>query len=287
MARKQRRLEQVATAANEPKEKTSYKDPFQSKIGEKIESAGQIFVGKGRTIMYGVAGLVVLAILIGIFYQWNRRSTGAAQAALGKAIEISQARVTDAPAPATSTEKTYKTEKDRADAAIAAFQNVVDKFGGAAGEKAKYFIAVNRLTIDRAAGILELEGLAKGSSDVGKLSKFALAQTKAEDGKFDEAAALYQELAAMPDPIIAKETINFQLAKVYEKQGKKQEAADLYYSIAKAASDAKDSDGKAIPMSQTARDAKDKVKELDPEKAKDINEAPPANPFGGAPISLQ
>ncbi len=287
MARKQRRLEHVATAPNEPKEKIQYKDPFQSKIGEKVESAGQIFVGKGRTIMYGVAGLVVLAILIGIFYQWNRRTTGAAQAALGKAIEISQSRVTDAPVPAGSNEKTYKTEKERADAAIAAFQDVVDKFGGAAGEKAKYFIAVNRLTSDRAAGILELEGLAKGSSDVAKLSKFALAQTKAEDGKFDEAAALYQELAAMPDPIIAKETINFQLAKVYEKQGKKQEAIDLYYNIAKTASDAKDADGKAIPMSETARDAKDKVTELDPEKAKGITEAPPTNPFGGAPISLQ
>ena len=46
-------------------------------------------------------------------------------------------------------------------------------------------------------------------------------------------------------------------------------------------------DGKAIPMSQTARDAKDKVTDLDPEKAKEIKEAPPTNPFGGGPISLQ
>lgn len=282
MARKQRRLEQVVTAANEPKEKVRYQDPFQSKVGHKIESVGKKFEGKGRTILYGVAAFVVLAMLIGIFYQWNRRSTGAAQSALAKAIEISQSRVTDAPPPAGSTEKTYKSEKERADAAIAAFQDVVNKFGGATGEIAKYFVAVNRLTTDRAAGILELEGLAKGSSDVAKLAKFALAQTKAEDGKMDEAAALYQELAAMPDSVVAKDTVNFQLAKLFEKQGKKQEAVDLYYSIAKTASDAKDSDGKAIQMGETARDAKDKVTQLDPEKAKDIKEAPPENPFGGS-----
>jgi tetratricopeptide (TPR) repeat protein len=285
MARKQRRLEQVATAANETKEKARYQDPFQSTVGQKIEDAGKVFEGKGKTLIYGVAGLAVLAILIGIFYQWNRSTTGKAQTALAKAIEISQSRVTDAPVPAGSTEKTYKTEKDRADAAITAFQDVVDKFGGATGDKAKYFIAVNRLTTDRAAGILELEGLAKGSSDVSKLSKFALAQTKAEDGKFDESAALYKELAAMSDPIVAKDTINFQLAKLYEKQGKKQDAVDLYFSIAKSASEAKDADGKAIPMGETARDAKDKVTQLDPEKAKDIKESQPENPFGG-PIGM-
>jgi tetratricopeptide (TPR) repeat protein len=286
MARKHRRLEQVATAANEPKEKVRYQDPFQSTVGQKIEAVGQKFEGKGRTLMYGVLGLVVLAILVGIFYQWNRRSTGAAQTALGKAIETSQARVTDVPAPAGSTEKTFKSEKERADAAIAEFQAVADKFGGSVGEKAKYFVAVNKITSDRAGGIQDLEGLSKGSSDVSKLAKFALAQTKADDGKLDEAAALYQELAAMSDAIVAKDSINFQLAKVYEKQGKKQEAVLLYYGIAKAASEAKDTDGKAIPMSETARDAKDKVTELDPEKAKEIKEAAPENPFGGSPIGM-
>jgi len=286
MARKQRRLEQVAAADPSTNVKPRYEDAFQNKIGHKIEEVGKQFEGKGRMIMYGVAGLVVLILLGTIFYQWNRRANGAAQASLGKAIEISQARVTDVAPPAGSTEKTYKTEKERADASIAAFQEVVDKFGGAAGEKAKYFIAVNRLTSDRAAGILELEGLSKGSSETAKLAKFAYAQTKVEDGKFDEAATLYGELVAMPDSVIAKDTINFQLAKIYEKQGKKAEAVDILYKIAKTASEAKDADGKAIPMTETARDAKDKLTQLDPEKAKEIKEAPPENPFGGAPIGM-
>ena len=280
MARKQRRLEQVATAVNEPKTAVRYQDPIQQNINKKLEEAGKVFEGKGRTIMYGIAALAVIILLILIVTTWSRRSNGAAQAALGKAIEISQSRVSDQPAPAGSTDKVFKSEKDRAEAAIAEFQTVVDKFGGAAGEKAKYFIAVNRLMSDRAAGIIELEGIAKTNTDVGKLAKFALAQTRFDDGKYDEAATLYQELIALPDAVVAKETINFQLARTYEKQSKTKEAADLYFAIAKAAAEAKDSDGKPVPMGETANEAKEKLTALDAERAKEIVVPTPESPFG-------
>jgi len=280
MARKQRRLQQVATPASEPNTANRYQDPLQKNINAKLDVVGKRFEGKGRTIMYGIAALVVIVILFLIVSAYNRRSDGAAQAALGKAIEISQSRVSDTPAPAGSTEKIYKSEKERADAAIAEFQIVADKFGGSVGEKAKYFIAVNKLMSDRTAGITELEGFSKTSTDTGKLAKFALAQTRADDGKLDEAVTLYQELIAMRDALVAKDTLNFELAKIYQKQNKTKEAADIYYAIAKTASDAKDTDGKAIPLTETARDAKEKLTQLDSERAKEIVEAPPESPFG-------
>ncbi|MBL8181378.1 MAG: tetratricopeptide repeat protein [Blastocatellia bacterium] len=281
MARKNRRFDQVATAPEAPKDAVRYQDAFQQNVNAKLDEVGKKFEGNGRKIVYAVLALLVIALLVFVVMRLSRRSGAEAQAALGKAIETSQLRVTDQPVPAGSTEKTFKTEKERAEAAIAEFQTVVDKFGGSVGERAKYFIAVNRLVIDRAAGISELEAIAGSSSDNGKLAKFALAQTRADDGKFDEAVKLYQELIAMPDAIIAKDTLNFALAKVYEKQDKKKEAADLYFTIAKTAADAKDAEGKPIPMTQTARDAKDRVTELDPERAKEIVEPPPsASPFG-------
>lgn len=280
MARKQRRLEQVATAVDEPKAAVRYQDPFQQNVNKKLEDASKVFEGRGRTILYGIAALAVIVLLIFIVSTWSRRSNGAAQAALGKAIETSQSRVSDQPAPAGSTDKVFKTEKERADASIAEFQTVIDKFGGAAGEKAKYFIAVNRLMSDRAAGITEIEGIANTGTDVGKLAKFALAQIRFDDGKYDEAAAIFQELAALPDPIVAKDSINFQLAKTYEKQNKTKEAADLYYTIAKTAAEAKDADGKPVTMGQTANDAKEKLTTLDPERAKEIVVPAPESPFG-------
>lgn len=280
MARKQRRLEQVSTAATEPNAPVRYQDPFQQNVNARLEGVGKHIEGKGRTILYAIAGIAVVALLVFIFMKWNRRSNGEAQAALGKAVEVSQRRVTDQPVPAGSTDVVYKSEKERSEAAITEFQSVVDKFGGSVGEKAKYFIAVNKLFVDRAAAITELETISKTSSDSGKLAKFALAQTKAEDGKYDEAVTLYQELLAMSDAIIAKDSLNFALAKAYEKQNKTKEAADIYFTIAKTANDAKDADGKPIPMTQTARDAKDRITELDAERAKEIVEAPPESPFG-------
>jgi len=281
MARKKRSLEPTAVATNEPKDKPRYQDPFQQRVGGTIEEAGKKLEGQGRNILYGLAALAVLAIVVWIIYSWSGRSNAAATAALGKAIEISQTRVTGEPLPAGSTEKTFKTEKERAEAAVAEFQGVAEKYGGDVAEKARYFAAVNRLSLDRGAAIAELEGLAKESDEIGSLSKFALAQTRTADGRTDEAAALYQELAGLSDPIISKETINFELAKLLEKQGKKQEAVDLLFSIVKSASEVKDADGKAVTLTPAAQSAKGKLTELDPEKAKEIPEPAPDPSLGG------
>ncbi len=288
MARIKRRLPQQfqAPVKEEDKKKVVYRDDFQKNVGGKVREFGKQFEGKGKNVMYAVAAIAVLAVLIGIFYAWNRRSNNAANAALGKAIETSQVRVSDSPVPASSTDKVFKTEKERAETAINEFQTVVDKYGGAVEDKAKYFIAVNRLTLDRAAALQELEELSKISGEIGTLSKFALAQAKTNDGKLDESAALYQALAALDNPILAKNTINFELAKIYEKQGKKAEAADLYFNIAKPASEAKDLDGKPIPISPIAREAKEKLEELNPEKAKEIKEPELPPPTGGLPFNL-
>ncbi|HEY0429815.1 MAG TPA: hypothetical protein VGC76_18675 [Pyrinomonadaceae bacterium] len=285
MARKKRQVSQTVQnpAAQDDKKKIAYQDEFQRNINKKIETVGRKFEGKGKNLLYALAAVAVLAVLIGIFYAWNRRSNAQAQSALGKAIETASAQVTDSPLPAGSTEKTFKTEKERAEAAVNEFQAVADKFGGDVGDKAKYFVAVNKLKLDRPAAVSELETLASKSGEIGKLSKFALAQAKVGDGDLDRAAQLYQELAGMDDSVLAKDSINLALAQVYEKQGKKTEAADIYFNIAKAASEAKDADGKAVPLSQTARTAKDKLAELNPEKAKEIKEPEPdksANPFG-------
>jgi len=283
MDRKKRSTsQQVQTPAQDNKPKTVYRDEFQSNVGKRVEDLGKKVEGSGRKILYAVAAVALFAALVGIFYSWNRRSNAAAQTALGKAIETSQAQVTSSPVPAgLPAAKTFSTERERAQASINEFQAVADKYGSPVRDRAKYFVAVNKLSIDRAAAVQELENLSKTSGEVGTLSKFALAQARAGDGKPDEAAAIYQELAALENSIISKDTINFNLAQIYEKQGKKDQAAELYFTIAKIASEAKDSTGKPVAMSQTAREAKEKLEEINPEKAKEIKESEPESPFGG------
>lgn len=281
--RKKRQPQPELPVSDEEKAKIQYKDEFQTSVGQKIEDLGGRFEGKGRNILYGVAALIVLLVIVGLFYIWNKRSNNAAQAALGDAIETSQAQVTDSPLPAGVTAKVYKTEKERAEAAISEFQAVVDNYGGSYAEKARYFIAVNRLDIDKQAGINDLKELQNISGEVGVMSKFALAQTYAGDGNFAEAEKLYTELTKVENPVIAMETIKFELAKALEAQKKTKQAVDLYFQIAKEAAEAKDAEGQPVPMTQTATESKEKVSELDPERAKQIPE--PELP-SGLPLGL-
>lgn len=278
MARKKRLQEVKEIPEVKPQTAVSYQDPFQAKINSQLDQFGKKVEGKGRTILYAIAAVIVVAILIGLIVSWNRRSNSAAQVALGKAIDTSIAPVTTQPLPPNYQGKAFKSEKERAEAAVAEFQAVAEKYGSPVKEKAQYLAAVNRISLDRNAAIQELEGLAKISGETGSLAKFALAQTKEGDNKLEEAVALYQELVSSSDPVIAKDTINFELASIYEKQGKKAEAAEAYFNIAKKASEAKDSEGKTLPLSQTAREAKEKLKILDPAKAAEIKEETPQIP---------
>ncbi len=287
MAKKNRHFTPVPVpeAASPATPKARYEDQFQHTVGRRLEEAGKKLEGQGRNILYVIGAIIVIAILIWIFMAWKGRSNAAAQTALGKAIETSQAAITDTPPPAGSTQKTFKTEKERAEAAIPQFQAVIDQFGGAAGEKAKFFIAVNQLGTDRPTALSSLEGLSRSGGEVGTLAKFALANAKESDGQLDQAATLYQEMAAASDPIYSKDTINFELAKIYEKQGKKQEAVDLLFNMVKTGSELKDADGKAVPLSGTLMDAKDKLTELDAAKAKELPETAQDSPFGG-PVGM-
>src|SRR5690606_32065149 len=70
-------------------------------------------------------------------------------------------------------------------------------------------------------------------------------------------------------------------------QGKKQEAVNVLFDLVKTASEAKDLDGKAVPLSPTATTAKEKLTQLDPEKAKELPQQPvdldPGSLFQGLP----
>jgi tetratricopeptide (TPR) repeat protein len=271
MARKRRQAEQA-----EEQKKTVYRDTFQENVGKQVEQFGKGLEGKGRTLLYGLLAVIAIVIVVFVFYSYSRRQTGAAQAALGKAIETSQAMVTASPMPGYA-EKTYATDKERSEAAIAAFQDVAGKYGSPFSDRAKYFMAVEKLKLDRPAGLAGLQEVAKSSDkETAALSKFALAQATAADGKIDEAAGMYNEILTQSTVLPSKETVNFALAGIYEKQGKTAEAAEIYFAIGKAGREAKMSDGKPLPMSGTAREAVTKLEKIAPDKAKELPPEPSA-----------
>jgi len=232
---------------------------FFDRLGDHLE-------GRGRTILYGLGGLLVASLLVIVFVKWSNKKSDEARQALGRAITISRAQIAPAPV-AGSTEPTFGTEKDRAQRAIEEFEKVAAKYGEPYKATSRYFIATNRLVLDRQKGMSELAEV--GNSDVAEvapLAKFALAQAQESDGKLQEAAQLYSDLAKLNSAIITPETANLRLAKVYEKLGKKKEASDLLFNIVDASRKAKGADNLPLPKSAAAREAAEELQKLDPDR---------------------
>ena len=241
---------------------------YLDRLGDKLE-------GRGRTILYGLAGAGLALLLIIFFVKWTNRKNDEARQALGRGITIAKAPVLSVPV-GDSSEPSFSTEQERAQRAVEEFEKVAAKYGDPYRSQSRYFIATNRLVLDREKGMSELAELSNSDiPEVAALSKFALAQAKESDSKFDEAAQLYSELARLNSQTVTPEAANLRLAKVYEKQGKKKEAADVLFNLVEAARKAKGSDDKPLPTSGAAREAADALEKLDPARYAQL---PPETP---------
>ena len=251
------------------------KDRFRDTTMGLFDRLGNLLEGRGRNILYGIGGVLVLGLLILFFVKWRNDKAEEARQALGRAITISSANVGgqfggDPSGPS------FNSELERSQKAIEEFEKVAVKYGDPYHSQALYFIASNRLSVDRAKAITELTELGNsGVPEVAALSKFALAQVKESDGKLDEAAQIYSDLARSNGSTISSDTANLKLAKVYEKQGKKKEAADLLFNVVDAARKAKGSDNQPAPISSAAREAEEELKKLDPARHSQL---PPETP---------
>jgi len=230
--------------------------------------------GRGRQILYALLAVVVVAAAAYGIYRWRQKRADEAEAAMGRAIAIARAEINPSPPP-NPKDPVFSTEQERAKRAIEEFQKVAAKYGEPYHSQAQLFIARNLLVTEPERGVTELQNLANGSGEVAILAKFALAQKKEADGKFDEAAALYADLARQNATIVTPETANLRLALVYEKQGKKKEAADILFNMISAARNAKDKDGKPIPESAASREAVRELLRIDPERHKQLPAPPP------------
>ena len=229
------------------------------RLGDRLE-------GKGKTILYVLGGILVVAALVGGWVWRSRTKSEEARRAMGRAIAIAATPVNATPIPGSNT-PSFPSEQERARKAIEEFEKVAAKYGDPYHSQARYFVATNQLYVEREKGINELGQLSSSSvADVAILSKFALAQAKEVDGKHDEAVALYSQIAGLNSVVVSPETANLRLAMIYQKQGKKKEATDLLFQIADNARKAKDKEGVPLPQSEAAREAAQQLQKLDPER---------------------
>lgn len=255
-------------------------DKFRDAAGRIFDRVGDRLEGRGKAILYGLAGLVVVAILAGVYVKWSNKKADEARLALGRAIEIATAPVaSEAPNPSAPA-PVYATEMERSQKAAEEFQKVAAKYGEPYRSEARYLMATNMLDVDREKGLNELAEVSKSEvAEVAVLAKFALAQSKEVDGKYDEAAKLYSELAAQNSQVVTSDGANLRLAAVYEKQGKTKEAADLLFNIVENSRKLKDAEGLPLPPSAAAREAGEKLQKLDAERYAKLTPESPGSPL--------
>ena len=178
-------------------------DRFRDTTMGFFDRLGDALEGKGRTILYALGGVLLAGIVVVVFVKWSHKKNDEARQAIGRAITITKAPVMATPV-AGNNELTFTSEVERAQRSIAEFEKVAAKYGDPYRTESRYFIASNRLVLDRQKGLTELEELSKSNiAEVATLSKFALAQAKESDGKLDEAAQLYADIAKLNSPAVA------------------------------------------------------------------------------------
>src|SRR6185369_12762267 len=146
--------------------------------------------GRRQQILYGLIGLVIVAVGIYGIVRWRHRHAEEASAAMGRAIAINDADVGPNPPPG-SRDPFFTSAQERSERAIQAFQAVAAKYGEPYRSEAQYFIATNELVTDRLKGEQDLQNLTNGSGEVAALAKYALGQAKESDGALDQAVTLY------------------------------------------------------------------------------------------------
>jgi TolA-binding protein len=198
--------------------------------------AGEFAENRDRILMIGGAVVLVVAIAAGYFYI-RKQSDDRASARFGEALRIEQAPIVPAPTLPGATQQagTYSTEQARNDAAVAAYQKIIDEYPNhSAGVDARYHLAGVLLSMGRAAdaekAYAEVSSRA-GNALPGAAARLGLAQALVAQNKFDDAIKVLTDLSGQRDSDLPMDGILMELARVCQRAGKAQDARAAYKRV--------------------------------------------------------
>jgi hypothetical protein len=215
----------------------SRKELKQDKFAVEVEHTVDFFAAHRKEIQkYGIAAAVLIVIVGGGLYARNMVSS-ARQKALGDAISVAAAPITQMPNPNGAI--SFQSEAAKRDAAAKAFSKVAaDYKGDDEGYIAEYFLA------SQDADAEKLDDARRKYQDVAdhapanyaSLAKFALAQIDFAQNRGAEAETLLKDLMDHPTDMVSKNQATVTLAKGIA-ASKPEEARKLLSPLASAKSD--------------------------------------------------
>jgi tetratricopeptide (TPR) repeat protein len=180
-----------------------------------------------------VVGVIVLLAAGAWFYLQHQDQEAGAE--LGRAMALYNAPLRPAGTPASSQIRSFASADERAKAANAEFQKVVDQYPRTrSAALARYFVGLTAMDMgDNAAAERALkEAAGARDADLAALAKFALASLYHRTQRDADAITLYKELIDNPTRTVAKASAQLELAGVYE-SALPAEARRLYEEIRK------------------------------------------------------
>ena len=188
-----------------------------------------------------IVGIVAVVAIVGValwgYLYFRGRTNDRANSLCGAGLTIERAQIVPAPTVpgATQAAGTYPTEAARAEAALAAFQKVVDQFPShEVGTAARYHRGGVLLSLNRAA---EAEAEFKsarangGSSLYAEMAQLGEAQALVAQQKFDAAINLLTTLSATRDSRLPIDGVLMELARVSRKAGKTDQARAAFRRV--------------------------------------------------------
>lgn len=180
---------------------------------------------------WSIAGGIVAAAVIASLIWLNVRS-GAADSALGAAMDVYNAPLAEPGQPAT--QGVYATAAERAKAANGQFAAVAGKYGWMKqGKMARYLSGVTDQELGQTAAAETELKTAAGSRDrnLADLAKVALAGVYRQTGRDGEAITLYNQIVARPSTTVTAAVAQLDLADLYQAEGKQDQARTLWAHV--------------------------------------------------------
>jgi predicted negative regulator of RcsB-dependent stress response len=185
-----------------------------------------------------IAGVALLAlIVIGGSLFWRNQQANRAGALLGAAMATAESQIAPAPSlpGATPVTGTFPTEEARAEAVIAAYNEVIAQYPATdAARVARYHLAGELLDagrLDEAEQQFRQVAEDAGSTLYGPLARLGVAQAQGAAGKTDEAIATLTELAASRDGLLPVDGVLMELGRISLKAGRTEDARAAFRRV--------------------------------------------------------
>ena len=214
----------------------------ENDFARSVERARETLAERRSEITMTATLVVIVLVLIGGYAWWRTARNARATELLASALAVAEAPVVPPPPPAPGSAPpvqqpgTFRTERDRTDAALPKLMDVANKYPSTeAGITARYRAASSLAEIGRYAdaeqnyqAVIDKAGR---TSIYGRTARLGLGNVLMAEGKNDPAIATLRDLSTDGESQLPLDGVLMQLGRAYAQAGKKGDASRAFTRV--------------------------------------------------------